>query len=116
MQKIEHKDIQKGDIWLIENIGAVGHVQKGVRPHVVVTQVTGQTVTVAPCTSVQKKVHQKYVVEILPTKHNGLHVLSFILLSQSFAADISLLEKKIGRLDQNEIARIQLEYVKYVTD
>lgn len=24
--------------------------------------------------------------------------------------------KKIGHLDQNEIARIQLEYVKYVTD
>ena len=29
---------------------------------------------------------------------------------------VSLLEKKIGRLDQNEIVRIQLEYVKYVTD
>ena len=51
-----------------------------------------------------------------PTKDNGLHTVSFILLSQSFAADISLLEKKIGHLDQNEIARIQLEYVKYVTD
>ena len=116
MQKIIHKNIQKGDIWLIENTDAVGHMQNGIRPHVVVTQVTGETVTVAPCTSVPKKSTQKYVVEISPTKNNGLHVISFVLLSQSFAADVSLLEKKIGHLDQNEVARIQLEYVKYVTD
>jgi len=116
MQKTAHKNIQKGDVWLIENIDAVGHMQNGIRPHVVVTQVTGETVMVAPCTSISKKVHQKYVVEILPTKENGLHAISFVLLSQSFAADVSLLEKKIGRLDQNEIVRIQLEYVKYVTD
>ena len=116
MQKIEHRNIQKGDIWLIENIDAVGHVQNGIRPHVVVTQVTGETVTVAPCTSIKKRVHQKYVVEISPTKNNGLRTISFVLLAQSFAADVSLLEKKIDHLDQNEIARIQLEYVKYVTD
>ena len=116
MQKIKHKSIRKGDIWLIDNVNAVGHMQKGVRPHVVVTQVTGETVTVAPCTSVQKKVHQKYVLEILPTEDNGLNMISFILLSQSFAADVSLLIEKIGHLDKNEIARIQLEYVKYVTD
>ncbi len=116
MQKIKHKNIQKGDVWLIDNANAVGYMQKGIRPHVIVTQVTGETVTVAPCTSVQKKVHQKYVVEILPTEHNGLTITSFVLLSQSFAADVSLLQEKIGHLDENEIARIQLEYVKYVTD
>ena len=116
MQKTKHKDIQKGDVWLINNVNAIGHMQKGIRPHVVVTQVTSETVTVAPCTSVQKKVHQKYVLEILPTEGNGLTMISFILLSQSFAADISLLLEKIGHLDENEIARIQLEYVKYVTD
>ena len=116
MQKTAHKNIQKGDVWLIENIEAVDHIQNGLRPHVVVTQVTGETVTVAPCTSASKKIRQRYVVEILPTKNNGLHSVSFVLLSQSFAADVSLLEKKIGHLDQNEIARIQLEYVKYVTD
>ncbi|MDP3726107.1 MAG: type II toxin-antitoxin system PemK/MazF family toxin [bacterium] len=116
MQKTKHKNIRKGDVWLIDNANAVGHMQKGIRPHVVVTQVTGETVTVAPCTSVQKKTHQKYVIEILPTEHNGLTMISFVLLSQSFAADVSLLLKKIGRLDENEIARIQLEYIKYVTD
>ena len=116
MQKTKHKDIQKGDVWLIDNANAVGHMQKGTRPHVVVTQVTGETVTVAPCSSVQKKVYQKYVVEILPTENNGLTMVSFVLLYQSFAADASLLQEKIGHLDENEIARIQLEYVKYVTD
>lgn len=116
MQKIEHKIVKKGDIWVVENPSAVGHVQKGIRPHVVVTQVTGGTVTVAPCTSVQKRVHQKYVIEILPTKQNGLIVPSFVLLPQSFAADMDLLHKKIGHLNENEITRIQLEYVRYVTD
>ncbi len=116
MQKTEHKNIKKGDVWLIENIGATGHVQKGIRPHVIVTQVTGETVTVAPCTSTQKKAHRKYVVEILPTEHNGLTVTSFVLIYQSFAADVSLLQEEVGRLDQNEITHIQLEYVKYVTD
>ena len=116
MQKIGHKDIQKGDVWLINNANAVGHIQKGLRPHVIVTQVTGETVTVAPCTSVRKKAHQKYVVEISPAEHNGLSATSFVLLYQSFAADESLLQEKVGHLDENEIARIQLEYVKYVTD
>lgn len=116
MQKTEHKKIRKGDVWLIDNASAVGHMQKGIRPHVIVTQVTGETVTVAPCTSVQKKTHQKYVIELLPTEHNGLTMISFVLLYQSFAADISLLHEKIGHLDENEIARIQVEYIKYVTD
>jgi len=116
MQKTTHNKIQKGDVWIVENTNAVGHIQNGVRPHVIVTQVTGETVTVAPCTSVGKKIHQKYVVEIRPSKENGLTMISFVLLSQSFAADISLLQKKIGHLDQNEINNIQLEYVKYVTD
>ena len=115
MQNTIHKRIKKGDVWLVENANAVGHIQNGIRPHVIVTQVTGETVTVAPCTS-KKKFHQKYVVEVLPTPDNGLNVASFVLLAQSFAADMSLLQKKIGHLDPNEMNRIQLEYVKYVTD
>lgn len=115
MQNITHKKIMKGDVWLVENMNAAGHVQNGIRPHVIVTQVTGETVTVAPCTS-KKKLHRKYVVEILPSMDNGLSTASFVLLAQSFAADMSLLQKKIGHLNQNEIIRIQLEYVKYVTD
>jgi len=102
-------------VFLVDNANSVGHIQNGIRPHVIVTQVTGDTVTVAPCTS-KKKEHRKYAVEILPTKENGLTAVSFVLLSQSFAADISFLDKKIGHLDQNEILRIQIEYVKYVTD
>ncbi|MEK7101750.1 MAG: type II toxin-antitoxin system PemK/MazF family toxin [Patescibacteria group bacterium] len=115
MQKTKHKVIRKGDVWIVDNANAVGHMQKGLRPHVVVTQVTGETVTVAPCTSAPKKNHQ-YVLKILPTEQNGLTMISYVLLPQSFAADTSLLREKIGHLDENEIARIQLEFVKYVTD
>ena len=114
MKKIEHSNIKKGDIWIITNPNSVGHMQKGMRPHVIVTQITGDTVTVAPCTSIEKRI--KYAVEIIPSTSNGLDKKSFVLLSQSFAADTSLLENKIGRLNENDILRIQLEYVKYVTD
>lgn len=116
MQKTTHKIIKKGDIWVVENTNAVGHIQNGIRPHVIVTQITGETVTVAPCTSSKGRIDQKYAIEIAPTEVNGLSRTSFVLIAQSFAADISLLQKKLGHLDQNEIARIQLEYVKYVTD
>ena len=116
MQKITPRKIEKGDVWVVENPNTIGHIQNGVRPHVVVTQVTGETVTVAPCTSSKSRIGQKYVIKINPTKENGLTMISFVLLSQSFAADISLLQKKLGHLDQNEILKIQLEYVKYVTE
>ena len=54
--KTKHKVIRKGDVWIVDNANAVGHMQKGLRPHVVVTQVTGETVTVAPCTSARRKI------------------------------------------------------------
>ena len=78
MQKTKHKVIRKGDVWIVDNANAVGHMQKGLRPHVVVTQVTGETVTVAPCTSAPKKNHQ-YVLKILPTEQNGLTMISYVL-------------------------------------
>ncbi len=106
--------IEKGDIFVLSNLDAFGHEQKGLRPHVVVTQVTGGTVTIAPCTTSLKV--RKYSVEITPSKSNGLHEKSFILISQAFAADSSILIQKIGHLDSEDILRIQLEYVKYVTD
>lgn len=113
MQKMVPK-INKGDIFVFSNIAAEGHEQKGARPHVIVTQVTGGTVTVAPCTSVKKK--HKYTVEIKPDKTNHLDKTSFVLIAQAFASDTKSLGKKIGTLTESDILRIQLEYVKYVTD
>lgn len=116
MKNMEISQVKKGDVWLVDNVNAVGYAQKGIRPHVVVTQVTGQTATVAPCSSSQKRAKQKYVVKLEPTKANGLRVESFVVLFQSFAADKDLFKKKIGHLSSDEIARIQIEYVKYVSD
>lgn len=113
MPKIVPK-IQKGDIFILFNLDAFGHEQKGVRPHVVVTQVTGGTVTVAPCTTSVKK--RKYIVEIKPDNVNHLDQISFILISQAFASDTSLLQTKVGTLTELDMMRVQIEYVKYVTD
>ena len=113
MQKTVPK-IKKGDIYVLVHSGAFGHEQKGTRPHVVVTQVTGGTVTIAPCTTTKK--NRKYTVEIQPDKENHLDKVSFVLISQAFASDTSGLGKKVGHLTLSDILRIQLEYVKYVTD
>ena len=93
MQKNAPK-IKKGDVYILDNSNADGHVQKGIRPHVVVTQVTGSTVTLAPCTSTMK--NRQYSVKVLPSVTNGLTKSSFVLIAQSFAADTSLLRHKIG--------------------
>ena len=113
MIKKVHK-IKKGDIYIINNFEAFGHEQKGIRPHVVVTQVTLGTVTVAPCTTSTKI--KQYTVEIKPDTQNNLEKKSNVLIAQAFATDTSLLSKKIGNLAITDILRIQLEYVKYVTD
>ena len=63
MQKIAPK-IKKGDVYILDNSRVDGHVQKGIRPHVVVTQVTGSTVTLAPPgTSTMK--NRQYSVKLL---------------------------------------------------
>jgi mRNA-degrading endonuclease toxin of MazEF toxin-antitoxin module len=113
MIKKAHK-IEKGEIYIIAHIEAFGHEQRGIGPHVVVTQVTLGTVTVAPCRTSTKI--KQYTVEIQPDAKNKLDRKSFVLIAQAFATDTSLLSKKIGNLDATDMLRIQLEYVKYVTD
>jgi mRNA-degrading endonuclease toxin of MazEF toxin-antitoxin module len=113
MKKTKPK-ISKGDIFILENFNAFGHEQKGFRPHVVVTQITGGTVTIAPCTTSDKI--KKYCVKINPDKENKLTQVSYILISQAFASDTSILKNKIGHLNDSDIIKVQLEYVKYVTD
>ena len=113
MKKIEPK-INKGDIFVLNNLQAFGHEQKGARPHVVVTQITGKTVTIAPFTTSTNV--KKYSVKISPDNINHLTLISYVLISQAFASDISLLTNKVGNLKSEDILKVQLEYVKYVTD
>ena len=113
MKKIEHK-IKKGDIFVLENLEAFGHEQKGIRPHIVVTQIIDNVATISPCTTSLRK--RKYTTEIFPDKNNNLKKKSFVLISQSFAVDINFLNHKIGHLSQEDIFKIQLEYIKYVSD
>jgi mRNA-degrading endonuclease toxin of MazEF toxin-antitoxin module len=113
MPKIVPK-IKKGDIFILQNFDANGHEQQGKRPHVIVTQITGGTVTVAPCTTSVKI--RKYTVELKPDKENHLERVSFVLIAQAFASDVSFLGTKIGSVTISDMMRIQLEYVKYVTD
>ena len=115
MKKIEpNNNIKKGDVWIISNPESFGSIQYGVRPHVIVTQVIGKLVTVAPCTSHEKLM--KHAVHLNPSIENGLTKESYVLLFQSFAADIDMLHNKIGHLSEEDIMRIQLEYVRYVTE
>ena len=69
--------IKKGDIFLLENISAEGHQQKGNRPHVIVTQVVAGMVTVAPCTSSKSAAKFLFTVELDPNKSNKLDKKSF---------------------------------------
>jgi mRNA-degrading endonuclease toxin of MazEF toxin-antitoxin module len=59
---------------------------------------------------------KKYSVKINPDKENHLDKISYVLISQAFASDISMLKNKLGSLSREDVLKIQLEYVKYVTD
>ena len=108
--------IQKGDLFVFGNDGASGHAQKGHRPHVIVTQIVGNVVTVAPCTTSASAKHFKHIVELTPTTENGLDKISFVLIFQSFACDTSVLHNKIGHLSIDEINKIKIEYIRYISE
>ena len=108
--------IQKGDLFVFGNDGASGHAQKGHRPHVIVTQIVGNVVTVAPCTTTESAKRFRHVVELMPTIENGLDKISFVLIFQSFACDTSVLHNKIGHLSVDEMNKIKIEYIRYISE
>jgi mRNA-degrading endonuclease toxin of MazEF toxin-antitoxin module len=107
---------KKGDIYLFENTSAEGFVQKGMRPHLVVVSVVKNIATLAPLTSSAKRHAMPYSVVIKPDGENKLHASSVALLSQVLTCDVSALGSKIGHLSGEDMLKIQLEFIKMISN
>ncbi len=113
MQRIIPK---KGDVFIIENIFSQGHEQSGQRPHVVVTQIIAGVATVAPCSASNNAKKYSYTVLINANEENGLDKNSYVLIFQSFACDVHILNHRIGHLDENSMNKIKIEYIRYISE
>ena len=97
--------MEKGEIWLVELPSANGHEQAGMRPAVVISEVSG-IVLIIPVTSNLMALRFDYSFSIKPSKSNGLASESVAMIFQLRAIDKKRLKKEIGILEAHYIEKI----------
>lgn len=102
-------EVKRGDVWLVNLDPTTGHEIKKSRPAVVIQNDIGnkysQITIIAPVTS--QKLENIYPFEVLLTKKNsGLDKDSKVLLNQIRAIDKKRLLKKLGRVNDDVLNRI----------
>ncbi len=102
-------EIKRGEIWLVSLDPTVGHEIKKARPAVIIQNDIGNAYSpitiIAPLTSqIKEKVYP--FEAFLPKERTGLIKDSCALLNQIRAIDKVRLVKKIGRLDDNGIEKV----------
>ena len=100
---LKHLDIVTVDFGpLVES----SSVQSGVRPALVLQptsmNITSTTTIVCPLSSVKKKLHLPYHIEL--GKRYGLRMDSIALLEQITVIDQSAIIKRIGHIDDDSVA------------
>lgn len=108
--------INQGDIFLANLDPAKGHEQAGFRPVLImqndILNRNLNTAIIAPITS-NLKAKGKLTTYFLSQKSSGLDRDSVVLLFQIRTIDNARLERKVGRVDPNEVVEIkrQLRYI-----
>ncbi|MAG16180.1 PemK family transcriptional regulator [Candidatus Woesearchaeota archaeon] len=114
-------EVKRGDIWLVNLDPTIGHEIKKSRPGVIIQNDLGnkysQVTIVAPVTS--QKTEKVYPFEVLlMNRISGLDKSSKVLLNQIRAIDKKRLVKRLGKVDEeilnriNEAIKISLGLVK----
>jgi mRNA interferase MazF len=98
--------MRKGEIWVSELPPKGGHVQQGYRPALVVAEPTRSIATIIPITSALAATRFPYTLGMTPTKENGLEKPSVLLVFQLGAVDKRFLNRNIGQIDAEMLARI----------
>ncbi|MBI3051042.1 type II toxin-antitoxin system PemK/MazF family toxin [Candidatus Woesearchaeota archaeon] len=102
------REIKRGDIWLVNLDPTIGHEIKKVRPGLIIQNDIGNKYSpitiVAPITS--QKTEKIFPFEVLLPKGTGLDKISKILLNQIRAIDKVRLTRKIGRLDEDTVRKV----------
>jgi mRNA-degrading endonuclease toxin of MazEF toxin-antitoxin module len=89
----------KGEIWVSNPPAKGGHVQRGLRPALILADVTKAIAVVAPLTTSLMATRFPHTVSVAPTASNGLEQSSVALVFQLGAVDKRFLYKKIGTVE-----------------
>lgn len=108
--------MKRGDIVLVnlpQTADGAGHEQVGTRPALVVhddtTSDTLSVIMIVPFTSNLKAQRFPHTILVEPTKENGLTVPSVLLVFQLRAIDRQRVTRKIGRLENELIEKVNQE-------
>ncbi len=101
-------EVRRGEIWLVDFDPALGHEMKKSRPAVIIQNDRGNayapTTIIAPITS--QKIDRVYPFEVLLYEVPGLEKTSKVLLSHIRAIDKMRLIKKISKVGDDNISKI----------
>lgn len=98
--------MKKGEIWLVDLPSTNGHEQAGKRPVIILADTESNVSIIIPLTSNLQALRFPHILEVKPTKDNGLAVISIALIFQIRAIDKKRLDKKIGELDSLNLKEI----------
>ena len=99
--------MKKGDIYLINLSLGVGHEQYGFRPAVLLSKVIAGMVIVIPLTTNLEALRFPYTLSILGSSINKLEKNSVALVFQIKSVDKRRINKKIGHLDSQDLAKLE---------
>jgi mRNA-degrading endonuclease toxin of MazEF toxin-antitoxin module len=96
----------KGELWVTELPVKGGHVQRGVRPALIIADATKAIALVIPLTSSLAAQRFPHTLVLEPTMSNGLEKPSVLLLFQLGAVDKRFLHHSIGTIDAALMRRV----------
>ena len=97
--------MNKGEIWLIDILGGIGHEQQGSRPAIVMSHNFGVAVAI-PITSSPNRIGMKFTCTIRPCAENGLPAISSALVFQLKSLDERHFIRKFGRISSEDMSAI----------
>lgn len=104
--------MKKGEVWVINSERSGGHEQSGVRPAVIVSDITARIVMVVPFTSNTRSLRFARTIQFEPNASNNLSVTSIAMVYQLRGIDVKRLVKKVGVLTAGEVKLLDEEIRK----
>ncbi len=105
--------MKKGEIWKVRLPPAIGHVQAGDRPAIIVQNepliLTLPTVLVVPLTGILAANRFASTLTIQPDAQNGLTIPSVAFVFQLRALDKQNLLHRLGELDATSLSQVLAE-------
>ncbi len=104
----------RGDVLLVNLPTSGGHEQSGRRPAVAVqTDISGEPMLmIAPITSNLNASRFAFTVQIQPSAENALTQISIVMVFQMRAIDKNRIVKKIGKLSDGDLQKVDEEIWK----